>query len=421
VVTEYAYDTASSLTGLTYRHGADVLGTLTYAYDAAGQRTGVGGTWARTALPPALAAATYDAANQHQTVGSATLTYDLNGNLTGDGTTSYTWGGRDRLASVSGPGTTAAFQYDALGRRTQKTVNSTTTDLLYDGLNPIEETGTTGITTILTGLGIDEYLTRTDAAGPRTLVTDALGSIVALTDAAGAVQTLYTYEPFGATAVTGLPDANEFQYTGRENDGTGLYYYRARYYHPGLARFLSEDPGGFRGGDFNLYAYVWNAPVRYRDPIGWWGVGGVVGGNAQVGLPGLAGAAASLLYGWGLFGGGCHGTRDEAFISGGGFVTPMTSAEQMAIGAYAGYGGGIFLTNATDVSQIGGASDTWSVDTGMGPLRMSISLSFSGNGIVTGTITGGWGAGAGAARLPTTTGHARVPQCPPTQRSKSSG
>src|SRR5215470_15959851 len=32
--------------------------------------------------------------------------------------------------------------------------------------------------------------------------------------------------------------------------------YRARYYHPGLQRFIGEDPIGFFGGDLNLYAYV---------------------------------------------------------------------------------------------------------------------------------------------------------------------
>jgi uncharacterized protein RhaS with RHS repeats len=46
-----------------------------------------------------------------------------------------------------------------------------------------------------------------------------------------------------------------------------VYYCRARYYHPGFQRFLSEDPIGFRGG-INLYAYVRNRPTQYRDPWG---------------------------------------------------------------------------------------------------------------------------------------------------------
>jgi RHS repeat-associated protein len=43
---------------------------------------------------------------------------------------------------------------------------------------------------------------------------------------------------------------------------------RARYYQPGLGRSVSEDPIRFRGGDWNLYAYVRNNPVRYKDPRG---------------------------------------------------------------------------------------------------------------------------------------------------------
>jgi RHS repeat-associated protein len=61
--------------------------------------------------------------------------------------------------------------------------------------------------------------------------------------------------------------SNTFQYTGRENDGNGLYYYRARYYNPSIGRFISEDPIGFRGG-INVYAYVENNPVSRIDPFG---------------------------------------------------------------------------------------------------------------------------------------------------------
>jgi len=43
---------------------------------------------------------------------------------------------------------------------------------------------------------------------------------------------------------------------------------RARYYHPSLQRFSSEDPIGFLGGDANLYAYARNAPLGYTDPRG---------------------------------------------------------------------------------------------------------------------------------------------------------
>ncbi len=84
----------------------------------------------------------------------------------------------------------------------------------------------------------------------------------------GAIQTQYSYEPFGKTSASGASSGNPSQYTGRENDGTGLHYYRARYYSPVLQRFISEDPIGFDGGDINLYAYVANDPLNLLDPLG---------------------------------------------------------------------------------------------------------------------------------------------------------
>ncbi len=106
-------------------------------------------------------------------------------------------------------------------------------------------------------MNIDEPLTRIRADGTiRHYVRGALGSIIALTDDAGVTKTTYTYDPFGNVTITGEASDNPFQYTGRENDGTGLYYYRARYYSPEMQRFISEDPIGLKGGDVNFYRYV---------------------------------------------------------------------------------------------------------------------------------------------------------------------
>jgi RHS repeat-associated protein len=242
VVTAYTYDAASRLTALAYRHGGATLGTLAYGYDAVGNRVDLGGTWARTALPEPVASATYNAANQQLTFGAQALTYDANGNVTGDGSTTYTWDARNRLAALAGPGLAASFQYDALGRRMRRTVNGTAVDYLYDGLNPvIEKSGAVIHATMLTGLGVDEYLTRTDTSGTRAFLTDALGSTIAETDATAVIQAAHTYEPFGAATTTGI-STSPYLFTGREDDDTGLYYFRARYYDPDRARFLSEDP-----------------------------------------------------------------------------------------------------------------------------------------------------------------------------------
>ncbi len=251
-----------------------------------GNRTEVGGTWARTGLPQSVASATYDAANQMLTFGSQTLTYDANGNLASDGSKTYTWTARNQLVSMTGAG----FGYDGLGRRLHQTVGGPTTDFLYDGVNPVQElSGGTPTANLLTGLGIDEFFTRTDSAGTRSFLSDALGSTVALTDSAGAVQTEYTYEPFGKTTASGPASTNPFQFTGRENDETGLYYYRARYHAPGLHRFLSADPTGFAAGDPNLYAYVGNNPMRFADPYGTFAVNA-----AAAGIGAAIGASVAL-------------------------------------------------------------------------------------------------------------------------------
>jgi len=87
--------------------------------------------------------------------------------------------------------------------------------------------------------GIDEPLVR---GGDEFFWADALGSVLRLTDATGAVTTSYRYDPFGRVNLASGSSTNPAQYTGRENDGAGLHYYRARYYHPILQRFISEDP-----------------------------------------------------------------------------------------------------------------------------------------------------------------------------------
>jgi len=74
----------------------------------------------------------YNANNQLTAWGTANLFYDLNGNMTSDGTHSYAWDARNRLSAIDS-GTTASFTYDPFGRRGSKTIGGTQTGFLYDG------------------------------------------------------------------------------------------------------------------------------------------------------------------------------------------------------------------------------------------------------------------------------------------------
>ena len=163
----------------------------------------------------------------------------------------------------------ASFEYDALGRRRSRTVGSTSTQYLFDGLNPVQElVSGTSVASLLTGGGVDEYFTRSDAGGTSNYLTDAIGSTVALANTVGTVQTEYTYEPFGLVTTSGTATGNTYAFTGREADGTGLYFHRARFFNPRLGRFISEDPIAFAAGDVNLFAYSANDPVSKTDRLG---------------------------------------------------------------------------------------------------------------------------------------------------------
>jgi len=298
VLLTYGYDNAGQLTGIAYANGGGSLGNLSYTYDLAGRRVSVGGSFARTNLPAALASASYDANNRVSAWGATTPTHDDNGNLTGDGTNSYGWDARNRLASISG-GASASFVYDPFGRRQSKTIGSAQTGFVYDGANVVrEKSGSSVKAELLAGLGIDEVFARTQSSTTSHMLTDALGSVIALANASAGIATEYTYEPYGATTQSGAANENTQQYTGRENDGTGLYYYRARYYHPQLGRFVAEDPIGLDGGT-NLYAYVNGNPVLYVDPEGksWIGAAGrIVGGMVAGAITGaMAGAVMAYI------------------------------------------------------------------------------------------------------------------------------
>ncbi len=264
---EYAYDGASRLTSVTYKNGTTVIGDLTYTYDAAGHRKNIGGSFARMTFPQPLASATYNVNNQVTQRGSTNLTYDFNGNLTSDGVNTYTWDARNQLASISG-GLSASFSYDSFGRRKSRTVNGATTEYVFDGASVVQEkVGGTPSANMLMG-GLDQTFMRTDASGARHFLTDGLNSTLGLSDAGGAISTQYTYEPFGQATTGGSASSNASQFTGRDNDGTGLLYYRSRYYSPTQQRFISEDTVGFSGGDTNLYAYVFNSPTNFTDSSG---------------------------------------------------------------------------------------------------------------------------------------------------------
>jgi RHS repeat-associated protein len=139
---------------------------------------------------------------------------------------------------------------------------------LHDGAQVLAELRSGAVdTTYHTGIEIDEVLARYGSQGNKTLLIDGLSSVIAQANDDQSMQSFYGYTPYGESQTFGPDGENSLQFGGRENDQTGLYFYRARYYDPVLKRFIAEDPIGIGGGS-NVYAFTNGNPVTFRDPLG---------------------------------------------------------------------------------------------------------------------------------------------------------
>jgi RHS repeat-associated protein len=219
-----------------------------------------------------------------------TLSYDGEGNLTTKAHATdpadrsiYRWDSRNRLIELTANGLTASFAYDAMGRRVERRITRAgqpvqVTQYVYDGLQAVGEiklaqgTVPASQTSLITGLELDEVLARVTRSGAspaqqRSYLTDALNSVFAQAREDQSLLNRYGYSAYGQTTVSGHDEGNAIRYTAREDDGTGLTFYRARYYDPVLKRFIASDPIGLAGG-INTYAYVEGNPLTLSDPEG---------------------------------------------------------------------------------------------------------------------------------------------------------
>jgi len=256
----YTYDTLNRLTAATHPSQTNE----SYTFDDVGNRTAShqGSSYS------------YQTFNRLVAANSNDYGYDTNGNLISkidaSGSWSYTWDYENRLkqAACSG-GVTVNYAFDALGRRIQRSSSAgATTKFVYDGADVVRDLNAdlTVAVDYLNGPDIDNKLQQTAGGIASYFVTDHLGTTRALTDASGNVTSSLSYDSFG-NVISGST-STRYTYTGRETDfDTGLMYYRARWYDPRPSRFLSEDPIDLAGG-INLYAYVLNNPVKFKDPQG---------------------------------------------------------------------------------------------------------------------------------------------------------
>jgi RHS repeat-associated protein len=99
-------------------------------------------------------------------------------------------------------------------------------------------------------------------------INDPIGAPEQLVDDAGEVACVVQRTAWGhADPAPDSRTTTQIRFPGQyEDDDIGLSYNRARYYSPELARFISPDPVGLRGGT-NEYRYPRN-PLLHQDPLG---------------------------------------------------------------------------------------------------------------------------------------------------------
>ncbi|MDR3616274.1 MAG: RHS repeat-associated core domain-containing protein [Candidatus Obscuribacterales bacterium] len=199
-----------------------------------------------------------------------TLEYDLNGNMTSDGTNTYQWDAENRLIQINYPGTgnNSQFSFDGHGinvKIIELTGGSiTSTRQFIWSANSREESRDSS------GTLLGQYFSGGQSSGENHYFysTDFLGSITELTDATDNIQAQYSYNPFGRPTKlqgTSTPDVQYASYYFHGPSGLNLTVNRA--YCAALGRWINRDPIGESGGD-NLYGYVENNPISSIDPLG---------------------------------------------------------------------------------------------------------------------------------------------------------
>jgi RHS repeat-associated protein len=202
---------------------------------------------------------------------TAGFSYDLAGNVTADGSFSYTWNAESEMKTAAG----VTYTYDGLGNRVSKSNGKL---YWYAGSQVLDESDLSGnITNEYVYFG-GQRVARRDASGNvYYYVEDILGTSRVLTTSNGTVCYDADFYPFGGerTPIVNTCPQN-FKFNGKERDPeTGLDDFGARYFSSSFGRWLSPDwsaiPAPVPYADLtnpqtlNLYQFVKDNPETFVD------------------------------------------------------------------------------------------------------------------------------------------------------------
>ncbi len=300
----FAYDNLNRLLSASLNSSS-----TQYSYDETGNRTSK--TIAGTTYTNTIEATSNKLTQTQDVNGTASILHDAAGNIVDDGTSSFTYSDRGRLASVQTAGGTVSYLYNGLNLRVYKSgpsavVNTGAAYYLYDEagqlLGEYDANGAPVYETIYLGslpvgamkqagsaatsdIQTTVYNVHADHIATPRVITQQDEQIVWRWDSA---------ESFGGS----VPDQNPnglgtFVYNQRFpgqvfDSETGLFQNWNREYNSRYGRYIQSDPIGLAGG-INTFAYVGGNPLSYVDPNGEFGVLGVAfGAGLELGLQALS-------------------------------------------------------------------------------------------------------------------------------------
>jgi RHS repeat-associated protein len=273
-----SYDGLNRLTAAT--EGANW--SRTFGYDAYGNMWVASGSGVPVD-PFTPSQGWINAANNRLVNAGLGIGYDNAGNQTSIGGYARTYDGENRQVTSTLNNVPTAYGYDGDGRRVQKvscpagtspctaaSLGAAVTNYVYDAQGQLAA----------------EYATQPETPLCTTcyLTADQLGSTRLMTDGTtGLPKALHDYLPFGEEIPSGIggrsslygSDSPRQRFTGKERDAeTSLDFFGARYLSSAQGRFTSADPVNILKQklmdpqQWNMYAYVRNNPLRFRDPTG---------------------------------------------------------------------------------------------------------------------------------------------------------
>lgn len=185
------------------------------------------------------------------------------------------------------------YTYNANGIRTSKTVNSVTTNYVYNGTKLLQLTQ--GEHTMTFRYGVDGVAGFNLDGTEYLYKKDILNNVLEVLSTNNDILLQYTYDAWGnvSTYIPNLDDnlkldtniidkiqliesLNPFTYRSYVYDSeTKLYYLNSRYYDPEICRFVNVDDintieiSNISNSGLNLYLYCNNNPVKYTDESGY--------------------------------------------------------------------------------------------------------------------------------------------------------